>query len=228
MDAGPSFRGAARPAHVYPERVNRRPYPVTIALIVANVLAFAYELHIVGPELMGGGGSMERLIAAGALVPALVRSGEYWRVVSGAFLHGSVLHLAVNMYSLYVLGRFVETIAQSGLTAEVYAVSLVGSGLAVAYFAGPFEVTVGASGAIFGLFGALFAIGFKFGRPGMRLIRANLGVLLLNLVFTFAVPGISRWGHVGGLVVGFVATLILFTPPPPAPMPFVAMPDDRS
>ena len=200
--------------------MRRRPFPVTLVLIVANALAFAYEMHIVGPALLTGGGLLERLIAAGALVPGMVTNdGQYWRIVTGAFLHGSALHIAVNMYSLYVLGRFVEAIAGSKTTAIVYAISLLGSGLAVAYFSSPFDVTVGASGAIFGLFGALFAIGFKFGRPGMRLVQANLGILLLNLFFTFAVPGISRWGHVGGLVVGFVATLLIFTPPPPVPMP---------
>lgn len=192
----------------------RRSIPLTVALIVVNVLAFAYEVSVVGPALVTGGGAETDLIAAGAIVPALVRQGEVWRLVTGAFLHGSVLHLAVNMYSLWVLGRFVETIAGSARTATIYGLSLVGASVAIAYLGSPFDVTVGASGAIFGLFGALFAIGFKLGRPGMQLVRANIGVLLLNLVITFTVPGISRLGHVGGLVIGFVVTLAIFTPPP--------------
>jgi len=191
----------------------RRPTPVTTVLIAANLAAFLYELRVVGMDLLAGGGSLAALVSAGALVPELVRQGEYWRLVTGAFLHGGVLHIAVNMYSLYVLGRFVEVVAGSRRTATIYAISLVGSSLAVAAFAAPGEVTVGASGAIFGLFGALFAMGLKLGRPGMRLVRANLGILLINLVFTFAAPGISRWGHVGGLVVGFVATLFIYQPP---------------
>jgi membrane associated rhomboid family serine protease len=73
--------------------------------------------------------------------------------------------------------------------------------------------TLGASGAIFGLFGALFAIGFKLGRPGMQLIRANLGILILNLVITFAVPGIAWEAHIGGLIVGFLLTLLIYTAP---------------
>jgi membrane associated rhomboid family serine protease len=108
--------------------------------------------------------------------------------VTGGFLHGSVLHLAVNMYSLYVLGRFVEAVAGPSRMGVVYAVSLVTSGLAVVYFGGASEVTVGASGAIFGLFGALFAVGFKLGRPGIRLVQANVGILALNLIITFTVP----------------------------------------
>jgi membrane associated rhomboid family serine protease len=188
--------------------------PVTTLLIAANILAFVYEVSRVGPALLTGGGSLQSLVDAGALVPTLVReNGDYWRLVTGGFLHGSVLHIAVNMYSLFALGRFVELIAGSRRMAVVYAVSLVGSSLAVVYFGGPFEVTVGASGAIFGLFGALFAIGFKLGRPGMRLIRSNLGILAVNLIMTFAVPGISRWGHVGGLVVGFFVAFAIFTRP---------------
>jgi membrane associated rhomboid family serine protease len=193
----------------------RRPRtPVTNLLIAANVLAFVYEVARVGPALLMGGGSLQRLVDAGALVPGLVRdNGEYWRLVTGGFLHGSVLHLAVNMYSLYVLGRFVEAVAGPSRMAVVYAVSLVASGLAVVYFGGASDVTVGASGAIFGLFGALFAVGFKLGRAGIRLVQANVGILALNLIMTFTVPGISRWGHVGGLVVGFLVAYGIFTRP---------------
>jgi membrane associated rhomboid family serine protease len=193
----------------------RRPRtPVTKFLIAANVLAFVYEVARVGPALLMGSGSLQGLVDAGALVPVLVRDdGQYWRLVTGGFLHGSVLHVAVNMYSLYVLGRFVEAIAGPRRMAVVYAVSLVASGLAVVYFGGAADVTVGASGAIFGLFGALFAVGFKLGRPGMRLVQANVGVLALNLIMTFTVPGISRWGHVGGLVVGFLVAYGIFTRP---------------
>jgi membrane associated rhomboid family serine protease len=194
--------------------MDRPRTPVTTLLIAANVLAFVYEVARVGPALLMGGGSLEGLVDAGALVPVLVREdGEYWRLVTGGFLHGSVLHIAVNMYSLYVLGRFVERITGPSRTAVIYAVSLVASGLAVVYFGGASDVTVGASGAIFGLFGALFAVGFKLGRAGMRLVQANVGILALNLIITFTVPGISRWGHVGGLAVGFLITYAIFTGP---------------
>jgi membrane associated rhomboid family serine protease len=194
--------------------MNQPRTPITKMLIAANVLAFVYEVARVGPALLMGGGSLDRLVDAGALAPVLVsEDGEYWRLVTGGFLHGSVLHIAVNMYSLYVLGRFVETIAGPNRMAVVYGVSLVTSSLAVVYFGGASEVTVGASGAIFGLFGALFAIGFKLGAAGMRLVRANIRILVLNLIVTFTVPGISRWGHVGGLIVGFLVAFSIFTRP---------------
>ncbi len=193
--------------------MQRAKTPVTTFLIVANLLGFVYEFVRLGPGILSGNVSLQGLIDVGAILgPLVTQDGQWWRLVSGGFLHGFALHIAVNMYSLYILGRFVETIAGSTKMALVYAVSLLGSGLAVAYF-GPNEVTVGASGAIFGMFGALFAIGFKLGPPGMQLIRANVGILIVNLIITFAVPGISAWAHVGGLIVGFIATYAIFFPP---------------
>ncbi len=193
--------------------MDRTRAPVTTLLIAANLIAFAYEVSVVGSSLVMGGSSMQRLIDAGALVPALVRQGDYWRLVTGGFLHGSAFHILVNMYSLFVLGRFVEVMAGSRSMLAIYAVSLVASSLCVVWFSAPFAVTVGASGAIFGLFGALFAIGFKLGRPGLRLVRSNLGILAVNLVITFTVPGIAMWAHVGGLVSGFVAAAAIVSLP---------------
>jgi membrane associated rhomboid family serine protease len=80
---------------------------------------------------------------------------------------------------------------------------------------------VGASGAIFGLFGALFAIGLRRGKPGRDLIARTFPVLALNLIFTFAIPFISKAGHVGGLLSGFVAGLIFFAMRPRLPAPVV-------
>jgi membrane associated rhomboid family serine protease len=101
----------------------------------------------------------------------------------------------------------------------VYTIALLGGGYAVVYFA-PNDVTVGASGAIFGLFGALMAIGLRMGQRGRALISQTLPILVINLVFTFAIPFISKAGHVGGLVSGFFAGLLLFAmkPAPPAPV----------
>lgn len=190
----------------------RRLTPTT-ALIAANVLGFVWEIVLIGPGIIGGRGSLNRLIEAGALEPIAVRRhAEYWRLVSAAFLHGSAMHLLTNMYSLMALGPFIEAVAGWGSMLIIYGLSLFGSSLAVAYFGDPNTVTVGASGAIFGLLGALVAIGLKLGRPGMALIRANLQILLLNVAITFLLPGISRWGHIGGLIVGFVITLAIFNP----------------
>jgi len=189
---------------------------ITKVLIGLNVLAFVYEVLIAGPGMLQGQITERAVLAMGALRPIDVTvNHEYWRIVTSAFLHANLLHIGVNMLSLYWLGRFIESAMGSVRMAAVYAVSLVVSGFGVVYFSDPLVPTLGASGAIYGLFGALFAIGLKYGRPGMDLVKANLGILVLNLVFTFASPAISKSAHIAGLIAGFALTLLIFSPPRP-------------
>ncbi|HEY9086277.1 MAG TPA: rhomboid family intramembrane serine protease [Candidatus Tyrphobacter sp.] len=183
-------------------------------LIVVNVIVFIWEIATLGTGILSGNVDVNGLVRDGALVPiAVTQYHEYWRIFTSAFLHGSILHIAVNMYSLYVLGRFMEAALGSPRMLFIYMVSLVASGLGVVYLSSPNVATLGASGAIFGLFGALFAIGLKFGPRGMDLVKANIPILLVNLIFTFAVPGISWQAHVSGLLAGFIITFAIYFPP---------------
>jgi len=177
-------------------------------LIAVNAVVFLWEM------VTGALSGPYALYTHGALVPIAVTQGhQYWRLITAAFLHANLMHILLNMLSLWWLGNFIENVAGSVRTAIIYAVSLLVSSLGVVYFSDPYTVTLGASGAIFGLFGALFAIGLKHGRPGMELIRANIGILVLNLIFTFAVPFISKAAHLAGLLAGFVLALIIYRPP---------------
>jgi membrane associated rhomboid family serine protease len=190
---------------------------ITRFLIALNVIGYLWEVSVAGPSMLSGFGSsagIERVLVKGALIPAAVlQGGQWWRIITGAFLHGGLLHIGVNMVSLWFLGRFIEYALGSWRMFVVYMVSLIASGLGVVYFSDPMVPTVGASGAIFGLFGALFAIGFKLGKPGMDLVRANVGILVLNLIITFTVPQISWQAHVAGLLAGFVLTYVMYAPP---------------
>ncbi|HTC29498.1 MAG TPA: rhomboid family intramembrane serine protease [Candidatus Acidoferrum sp.] len=192
---------------------------ITRLLVFANVLAFLWEIVVAGPSMIGimGGGNFDRVLQDGALWPNAVLIGhEYWRILTSAFLHEGLLHIGVNMYSLWILGRFIEAAVGSPRMALIYFVSLIASGFGVVYLSSPANAmvpTLGASGAIFGIFGALFAIGLKLGPPGMQLVRQNVGILIVNLLFTFFVPGISWQAHVSGLIVGFLFTLLIYTPP---------------
>jgi membrane associated rhomboid family serine protease len=190
---------------------------ITRFLNVLNVIGYLWEIYVAGPEMLSGlgaGQGLERVLVAGALIPAAVlQDGQWWRIFTGAFLHGSLLHIGVNMMSLWFLGRFIEYAMGSWRMLLVYVVSLVAAGLGVVYFSSPATSTVGASGAIFGLFGALFAIGFKLGKPGMDLVRANVGILVVNLLITFTVPAISWQAHVAGLLAGFAITFLIYYPP---------------
>ncbi len=177
---------------------------VTTVLVLVNILVYVWE------QLTGALDTNQSLVDHGALYgEAVLRGGEYWRVVTGGFMHGSLAHIAFNMFALYQLGNFLESLMGSWRMLAVYSIALVGGGFAVAYFA-PNDVTVGASGAIFGLFGALIAIGLRMGKPGRSLISQMLPTLAINLVFTFAVPFISKAGHLGGLASGFAAGLAFY------------------
>lgn len=189
---------------------------ITRFLIVLNFLGFLWELSVGGPSVLGSFDSQgaERVLLEGALIPAAVlQGGQWWRILTGAFLHGGLIHIGVNMMSLWFLGRFIEYALGSWRMLLVYMVSLVASGLGVVYFSAPDVPTLGASGAIFGLFGALFAIGFKLGKPGLELVKANVGILVLNLIITFTVPAISWQAHVAGLLAGFALTFAIYYPP---------------
>lgn len=194
------------------------PYMITRLLILCNVAAYIWEVSVAGPGALSiWGGDLTRVLYAGALSPAAVlQYGEWWRILTSAFLHGGLMHIGVNMLSLWLIGRFVEYALGPLRMLLVYFISLVVSGLGVVYLSGPGAAmvpTLGASGAIFGLFGGLFAIGLRLGRPGMELIRANIGILVINLIISFTVPSISWQAHVCGLFAGFVATLLLYVPP---------------
>jgi membrane associated rhomboid family serine protease len=189
---------------------------MTRFLIVLNAIGFLWEVRVGGPGVLSfsGGGNLDRVLQEGSLYPAAVlQDGQWWRIITGAFLHGGLIHIAVNMMSLWFLGRFIEYAVGPWRMLFIYTVSLVAAGLGVVYFSAPLVPTVGASGAIFGLFGALFAIGLKLGKPGMDLVRANLGILVLNLVITFTVPAISWQAHISGLLAGFVLTFAIYAPP---------------
>jgi len=189
--------------------------PVTTTLVLVNVIAYVWEV-LTGTNF----DDVNSLVAHGALQGDLVQKGEWWRIVTGAFLHGGLAHIGLNMFALYQLGTFVEAVLGPWRMLAIYTISLFGGGYAVAYFS-PHDVTVGASGAIFGLFGALIAIGLRLGRRGRSLITQTVPILLINLVFTFAVPFISKAGHVGGLISGFAAGLALFAMRPRRPEPVV-------
>jgi membrane associated rhomboid family serine protease len=135
-----------------------------------------------------------------------VAHGEWWRLVSSGFLHANLIHIGFNMWVLYQLGQLLEPALGRLRFGLVYVVALLGGGFGVLLL-DPDAFTVGASGAVFGLMGAAVA---AFRARGINPFDTGLGgAVLLNLAFTFAIPGISIGGHVGGLVAGFAAGWLL-------------------
>jgi rhomboid protease GluP len=180
---------------------------LTRLLIAANVLVFFWELST------GDTGDGGVLIRDGALFGPAVRSGEWWRIFSAAFLHAGWLHIATNMFALWQVGTFVELLYGRTRMAIIYVLAIVGSGIAVYWFS--FDApTVGASGAIFGLFGALTAAGLRLGKPGRDLVQQSAGIIVLNLILGFTVfRFVSNAAHIGGLIAGALFGFALFRLP---------------
>ena len=180
--------------------------PVTKVLIGINVALFLAELLFGAVGAMGGG-STKVLVDMGALVPGYVAvKHEYWRLFSAMWLHGGLLHVAFNMYALYIGGSYLEMIAGKGKYLAIYLIAGVAGNVVVYLLAPPISVTIGASTAIFGIFGALFTYSLHNRDSAVGRALSSMGtVILINLVITFVVPGISWQGHVGGLIGGVLA-----------------------
>ena len=177
---------------------------LTYALIAINVEACA---AIAGGVLRGPINGFTYDYAKGALNGPLVADGEWWRIVTTGFMHAGLLHIAMNMYILYFLGTLLEPMIGKLRFGLIYAVSLVGGSLG-ALLLSPNSVTVGASGAVFGLMGAAI---LAMRARGIDPMQSGLGVtLLLNLAITFLIPGIAIGGHLGGLAAGFAVSYFMF------------------
>jgi membrane associated rhomboid family serine protease len=136
-----------------------------------------------------------------------VAHGEWYRLITAGFLHVGLWHIALNMVALWFLGSQLEPLVGRVRFAIIYMTSLLAGSLGVMILS-PHEITVGASGAIFGLLG--FAVAYQISR-GINIWQSGLGmILVLNLIFTFGVSGISIGGHIGGLIGGYLCGLILY------------------
>jgi membrane associated rhomboid family serine protease len=186
--------------------VSGDPGWVTKALIAINVVAFVVQ--------QASDEFTRRLWDVGITVDpdgtiAGVASGEYYRLITSAFLHGGFLHLALNMYALYLFGPEIEAALGRWRFTALYLVSAVGGSVVSYTFGQPFQPSVGASGAVFGLLGAYFVILRRLRRDTTPL----LVLLAINLVLGFTVARIDWRAHLGGLVVGaLIALAIAYAP----------------
>jgi membrane associated rhomboid family serine protease len=178
--------------------------PATFILIGLNVIAFLAEVAGGSGGLTTVGGSV--LVDFG-LQGQGVADGEWYRIVTGAFLHAGFIHIAFNMFLLFVLGRILEPAIGTPRFLFLYFASLLAGSFGALALTDPLEITVGASGAVFGILAATVLI--ARGR-GFNEIAGQLGFLLLiNLAFTFGASRISVGGHLGGLLGGVLCALLL-------------------
>jgi membrane associated rhomboid family serine protease len=188
-------RGAVGPS--------RYDAPATFVLIGLNVVA--YLISIAGGSGGLDPGNSSILIDFGLYGP-YVAEGEWYRLLSSGFLHGGLIHIGFNMFALFFLGRLLEPAIGTPRFVGLYFVSLF-AGSFGAILLSPDSLTIGASGAVFGIFGAAFVIARS---RGVDALASSIGViLLLNLAITFGRPEISIGGHLGGLAGGLLCALLI-------------------
>jgi membrane associated rhomboid family serine protease len=178
---------------------------VTQALVAINVAVFIAELAS-GATINGGGAPGTVLAKGGLLGPAIEHQHQYYRLLTSGFLHYNILHIAFNMIFLYVMGTILEPAIGRLNFAAVYFTSLFAGSFGALLFE-PDVLTVGASGACFGILGALIVVARSRGIP---IWQSGLGLTLaINVVFSLSVAGISIGGHLGGLVGGVISGALI-------------------
>jgi membrane associated rhomboid family serine protease len=183
--------------------------PVTLLVTLAYItLAFLTDpFHPTGAQLMH----------YGALVPLEVADGQPWRLLTHAFLHGGIIHLAVNTISLLNIGPLLERSIGSVRFAVVYVVTAIAGGIAGVLGHHPLGMLVGGFGALFGMMGALLALVARSGRHsgdffGNQAARSLMGNIAVNLALGFYFPNISNAAHIGGMIAGFLLVLCFLDP----------------
>jgi membrane associated rhomboid family serine protease len=189
-DSTPVIKGINRNRFI----PNQKNTPVTKFLSISLIAIFLLQ------ELTG-----TLLVKSFALFAPLVTSGEWWRLISAGFLHGSIIHLLFNVYILWVIGSQLESIVGNVKFIIIYFASLLGGSLA-SYWFSPFgSYSIGASGAIFGLMGAMLVVGRKRNLD----ISQITTLVAINVVIGFVLSGIDWRAHLGGLAAGAFITWVL-------------------
>jgi membrane associated rhomboid family serine protease len=178
------------------------PPVITYGLIGLNVLIYLITGLGTGGNLVNNTGT--QLFKDWQLVPVLVgKNHEYFRLITAAFLHYGPIHILFNMVALYMIGPGLERILGWWRFLAIYLLGALGGSVAILLFANEFGPVVGASGAIFGLFAAALAMSKVVGFDTRSLVIT----IVFNFIITFSLAGISKWGHIGGFVLGGLATL---------------------
>jgi len=189
-------------------------YTLTYTLIIINSIVYLISAFL---SQSFTDMDMQTLVDMGALYgPYTVQQGEWWRLFTAMFLHGGMTHLLMNMFSLYIVGRAAEMYFDTKAYLSIYFFSGILGGLTSLYMH-PEAVGVGASGAIFGIFGAL--AGFflahreKIASHSKAFMKDFAIIIGINLVIGFSIPSVDVSAHIGGLVVGLVGGFILSKDP---------------
>ena len=173
---------------------------ITYILIALNVFIFLFMMV---------SGRFDSLLDRYCVYGPLIRLGQYYRLITGTFLHANIFHLLLNMYALYIIGSQLESFLGKGKYTIIYLVSaLTGSLLSITF--GGNTASVGASGAIFGLMGSLVYFGYHYRVYLGNVMRSQIiPLIVLNLLLGFISVGVDNFAHIGGLIGGTLITVAL-------------------
>lgn len=178
-------------------------YPIVSLLIGINVIIFLLITIL---------GIREPIFNMGASINFLIAEGQWWRVVTSMFLHAGFLHVLFNMFSLFLFGPELEQIAGKLRFLTIYFLAGIFGNVAAFVFENGFYASVGASGAVFGIFGSFGALVYYTRKTMPQLKQIMMPIIIISVIFTFLTPNVNIWGHLGGLITGFILGLIYFTP----------------
>jgi membrane associated rhomboid family serine protease len=194
-------------------KVNAPPAPKTVAggalVSTPRVTYFLIGINVFLFAVQYAQGINKVAVDYGMFPIAISQGGEWWRLFTSAFLHGSFIHIAFNMYVLFFLGPTLERILGHTRFIVLYLLSAIGGSVASYWFSDLQTVSVGASGAIFGLMGALIVAGRRLRYD----IKQVLFLLAVNVAIGFFSPGVDWRAHFGGLVVGAAVAAVMVFPP---------------
>lgn len=180
--------------------------PVSLALVIINIGVFLYGY--ISQEFF----DELAIVYKGGIISAYMdATGEYWRIFTSGFIHFDVIHLLFNVgFGIYIISSGLERMIGSGRFVLLYLFTLIASGAGVYFFEDPYTLTAGASGAIYGVMGALLFITLQ--RPGMISLGEASSIrnlIIINLIFTFVFSGISVLGHLSGFGAGLLLAYVL-------------------
>lgn len=185
---------------------NFKKYKITYTIIAINTLIYILEV-IKSRNLLNI--DIYTLVNMGAKVNILINNGEFYRLITSTFLHGGIIHIFFNMSALKIMGKEVELIYGGKRYLLIYFLSALGGSI-TSYFSSSNGVSVGASGAIFGLLGAMLIFGFnEREKIGKRYVKGIFETIILNVIIGITIPNIDIFAHLGGLLVGVVTTFLL-------------------
>ena len=188
-------------------RENFKQY-ITLYPVVSSIIAINFIVYLL--TLIPGYGKW--LLYAGMSVNGLIAEGEWWRIITSMFLHAGFTHVLFNMFSLFLFGPELEKIAGKMRFLTIYFLAGIFGVAATFLIEPPNYATLGASGALYGIFGAFAALIYYTRHLFPQLRQIILPLIVISVIMTFLMPNINISAHLGGLVTGFILGIVYFNP----------------